>query len=278
MDLDEIQSVQNKERQTDSLQQLRPSFYEDAGEFVQSLRTERDQVASGLEDPFGSEKVARLSDDIDTAEQTVEAIYERRVGKIVKMASLAAAGMPTEEEGLTNEERDLFEQLVEAIESNREQVFDVLDGHGPGADLSSDDGQQDSPGHSPPPDQEPAEGANRPPTAEGEAVTNDEEVPAADLMDGNSPESGTESAPLSQEGDQQAPSGQSRPSEESDSGDESDDRRDDIDRKTVRITSDVGEILGVDDREYELRVDDVVRLPAANAGPLLERGAAEPLE
>jgi DNA replication factor GINS len=52
----------------------------------------------------------------------------------------------------------------------------------------------------------------------------------------------------------------------------------DIDRKTVRITDDVGEIFGVDQRSYDLSTDDVVTLPADNADPLVERDAAEPLE
>jgi len=42
---------------------------------------------------------------------------------------------------------------------------------------------------------------------------------------------------------------------------------DDVDRTTVRITSDIGDILGVDDREYTLSSDDVVTLPEQNAAP-----------
>ncbi|ERJ05083.1 hypothetical protein HLRTI_002960, partial [Halorhabdus tiamatea SARL4B] len=53
---------------------------------------------------------------------------------------------------------------------------------------------------------------------------------------------------------------------------------DDVERTTVRITSDVGEILGVDDRTYDLVAEDVVTLPATNAEPLLERGVAESLQ
>jgi DNA replication factor GINS len=46
----------------------------------------------------------------------------------------------------------------------------------------------------------------------------------------------------------------------------------------VRITSDVGEIFGVDQRAYDLTAEDVVTLPEANAGPLVERDAAERLD
>lgn len=47
---------------------------------------------------------------------------------------------------------------------------------------------------------------------------------------------------------------------------------------TVRITADVGEIFGTDEREYHLTSEDVVSLPSANAEPLLKRDAAEPIE
>ena len=40
----------------------------------------------------------------------------------------------------------------------------------------------------------------------------------------------------------------------------------------------MGRIYGVDEREYDLESEDVVRLPATNAGPLVERDAAERLE
>ncbi len=50
------------------------------------------------------------------------------------------------------------------------------------------------------------------------------------------------------------------------------------DRTTVRITRDIGSILGVDEREYDLEAEDVVALPAENAGPLIERDAAEQID
>ncbi|MEF8828216.1 MAG: hypothetical protein V5A49_04235, partial [Haloarcula sp.] len=69
MNVDELQSVQSRERQTDQLQQLRETFYEDAGGFIQQLREERDRAAERAEDPFDSPEVNRLTDDIKTAEQ-----------------------------------------------------------------------------------------------------------------------------------------------------------------------------------------------------------------
>ncbi|GAD52624.1 hypothetical protein MBEHAL_1384 [Halarchaeum acidiphilum MH1-52-1] len=61
-------------------------------------------------------------------------------------------------------------------------------------------------------------------------------------------------------------------------GDASDTGGREIERATVRITQDVGEVLGVDERAYTLESDDVVTLPRENAEPLLARDAAEELD
>ena len=141
MNLDELQSARDRERQTDKLQQLRESFYEDAGEFIQQLQTERERAAERAENPFDSPQVKQLTDEINTAEQTVEAIYEKRIGKLVKAASLDAAGLPSEADGLTAEEQDLFDALVTDIKSHRNRVLDVIDGVTPSSQTESNDAE-----------------------------------------------------------------------------------------------------------------------------------------
>lgn len=298
MNVDELQSVQSRERQTDQLQQLRATFYEEAGQFIQQLREERDRAAERAEDPFDSPEVNRLTDDIKTAEQTVEAVYERRVGKIVKMASLAAADMPTEDDGLTQEERNLFETMVEAIESNRGHVLDVIAGEAPTGTVGD---QPTTNKHRATPTEEPSPETDAS-AAGSSGVTEPTEtgVDAADMMGG----SGEQSSP-SPAGEDTAsmPDSSSDPSGDATSGGtpgaaDRDDipvppdvmgpeseaaptdgtEQSDVDRRTVRITDDVGEIFGVDQREYDLSTDDVVTLPADNADPLVEQGAAESLE
>ena len=255
MNLDELQSVQSRERQTDTLQQLRESFYDDAGEYIQQLRDDRDEAAERAADPFDSPEVNHLTDDIKTAEQTVEALYERRVGKVVKMASLAAADMPTEEEGMTREERDLFETLVTAIEESRDHVLDALTGDAsPGVVGNGFD-----------------DGDSAADTATGSSDAPG--VDAADLMAGSGDGgSASDETPTAIPPDE-PPAGHPGAEEPA-----ADDEATDVDRQTVRITDDVGSILGVDQREYDLSVDDVVTLPSANAEPLVERDAAEPLD
>jgi len=293
MKLDELQSVQSRERQTDQLQQLRSTFYKEAGEFIAQLHAERERAADRADDPFSSPEVSRLTDDINTAEQTVEAIYERRIGKIVKMASLAAADMPTDDGGLTDEERELFETMVAAIENNRGHVLDVIAGDAP----TESDGDGRDPATSEP---TPADEASRGTDDTGVETG----VDAADIMGGgdgqSDPSPGRPDRPAeeamsaigdSQEGTEPSADGtaeQQTNESSASSAASTDDRAEGasapandttaVDRKTVRITDDVGEIFGVDQREYDLSTDDVVTLPADNAEPLVERDAAEPLE
>ena len=314
MNLGDLQSARSKERQKDSLQHLREDFYADVGRFVEELRTERERAAAAANDPFAAPEVRRLTDDIETAENTVEAIYERRVGKLVKLASLDAAGMPADEDGLTSEERDLFDTLVDSIESNRAHVLeDVLAGEGDAtatddaAETSSAPGVGESPT---PTDAGPAaetvsddatahDTAEPAGTAEPDGGVADAEgtagraesgaaeggVTAADAMGGDTPSAAADES-LSDEARGDEPSASERSSEAGrasagadDAGSETAQREsDDTDRTTVRITRDVGEIMGVDERTYHLASEDVVTLPEVNATPLLERDAAEQLE
>ena len=127
MNLDELQSVRDRERQTDKPQQLRESFYADVGAFVEQLRAERERAAQRHDSPYADE-VMQLTDEIDAAQQLVEDIHERRIGKVVKAASLEAAELSPEVTGLTTEERDLFEQLVADIVGHRGEVLSTVEG------------------------------------------------------------------------------------------------------------------------------------------------------
>jgi DNA replication factor GINS len=127
VDLEELRSVREQERRTDSLQHLRDSFYDDAAEYVRQLKHERSRRAEQAGDPYAPAAM-RLTDEIDTAEEVIESLYERRRGKVVKLASFAAAGMPAETDGMTEQERSMFDDVVERIENNEERVLGALDG------------------------------------------------------------------------------------------------------------------------------------------------------
>ncbi|OAQ54017.1 hypothetical protein HTG_00385 [Natrinema mahii] len=315
MNLDELRSVQSKERQKDSLQNLRPSFYQEVGEYIADLEAERDRVAEASDDPFSSPEVGRLTDEIETAKDVVEAIYERRMGKLVKQASLAAAGMPADDEGLTAEEADLFDDLVDRIGSNKSRVLDVLEGveeptgggdAAPSNDAPAPESRDTDPERPGSPSSEPAPDPDAPPAPPEEppagpvAAPEDSDssgVSPADVMGGDgppvddpadaggSPDTATPPEPSVEPDSGAAP--EPDPSRSRDGADGAtadstpDDERasdDDVARTTVRITDDIGSIYGVDGREYTLSSDDVIELPEQNAAPFVERGAAERLE
>ncbi|GAB3310585.1 hypothetical protein [Haloplanus salinarum] len=299
MNVEELRTVQRTERQKDSLQHLRDSFYRDVADYVAERKAERERVAAAADDPFSSPEVSRLTDEIETAEEVVESIYERRIGKIVKRATFAAAGMATEDEGLTTEERDLFEDLVARIEDNRETVLETLAGESPadaeGADAtpvsapdpettevttSTDDrppADVDAAASDPsPPSPDPSDDAEAPPDP-----SDDAEAPPApdDILAEAMGGEGTGSAEAEPEPTPSPPTADPEP--EAPAPDDSpapDGGETGTERTTLRITSDVGEIFGVDEREYDLASEDVVTLPTPNAEPLLERDAAERLE
>jgi len=267
MNLEDLRAAQIDERATDSLQPLPAAFYAQAGDYLAELRRRRDRLAAHADRPFESAEVRGLTDELETAEEVVEALYERRVGKVVKRASLAAAGVPTDDEGLTDEEQSLFTDLVARIEANRESVLDVLAARARAGGEEADGDATDD-----------GDDAQDPATAGDASIPETAETSGARPVDDAA---GTESA-------EALPDASSGPSGRPDSGEDATDTPseesaagsipDGTDRVTVRITADVGEIYGVDDRVYTLGNEDVVTLPEANARPLLDRGAAQQLE
>ena len=339
MNLDELRSVQAKERRKDSLQHLRDDFYDDVAAYIADLKAARDRRAGEVDKPFQDDDVRRMSDEIETAEEVAEALYERRVGKVVKLASFEAADMPVEQEGMTTQERALFDDLVARISENKSSVLDVLTGGvepsntGTDAQAVADATGESTP--SPATEPEPNIASDQPAAVDPVDATAEADDPddgtLADAMgvggsndEPQDSESGslaesdtTESAPspASDEPAETAPPGHTpvepdtAPSgaddaagtegpdstagddgstaaagratsanTESSEGGDSPATPDETDRTTVRITADVGDIFGVDEREYDLECEDVVTLPEANAEALLQRDAADRLE
>ncbi|GGL24535.1 hypothetical protein GCM10009037_05090 [Halarchaeum grantii] len=291
MNIEELRAAQTRERTSDGLQDLRDSFYQEVADYIGELRERRRQAAEAADDPFGDDEVQSLTDEIETAEQVAEAIYERRMGKIVKQASLAAAGMGSDAEGLTEEERALYTDLVERIEENKSHVLDVLAGDADAATSSGPDAHAPPEGDASP---DPADvvndrasGMDAPSPPPEEPTTGSED---AGDVDATESDPSTAAAAMGggeefADADPEADAGAGPPPDASgDAGDEAAGDADDdteaprIERATVRITRDIGEIYGVDDRTYTLEADDVVTLPEENVDPLVERDAAERLD
>lgn len=307
MNLDELRSAQRAERQKDSLQHLRDEFYEDVAAYIAQLKDERERAVAAADDPFASDDVRRLTDQIESTKETANALYERRVGKVVKHASFAAADMATDEDGMTVEERDLFDDLVGRIRENRRAVLATLEGtdddaaaepapdeSGAVAESTESAGEADASGGGPtgtdvvdPPDTpEPAaaddllsdalgggEPDESPASVASERDASPESTRGAEARPGESTPAGGETV------DEDRPVGEAAtvsddPAEVSSDGADATD----TERTVLRITADVGTVYGVDDREYDLAREDVVTLPTTNAEPLLQKDAAERID
>jgi DNA replication factor GINS len=281
MDIARLRDVQSRERTTDSLQELPDSFYEDVASYIAELKAERERAADEADDPFADPDVNRLTDEIGTAEQVAESIYERRVGKIVKQASFSAAGMGGDDEGLTAEEKDLYDDLVGRIEENKSRVLDVLAGErtvGTGTEEGTAEAESESVdaaalmGEG---TEDPVSTPERPEPEDSEREPTPPERSADATDGGTAPDSepGTEPEPRA---DEPEPVPGADPEPEPPADDPEDGGGDE--RETVRITEDVGEIFGVDERTYTLESEDVVSLPEVNAGALVKQDAATRLE
>jgi len=305
MNLDEIRSVLDDERRTDRPQPLPDDFYADVADYLADLRDERAAEAAEADDPWNADPVNRLTHRINTAENAVESLCDRRVGKILNQASLAANGSATDPSGLTSEERAFFDGVVTTIADHHEAVLGPVRASNRDAPAASPDldaeaggpsGAAAAPDGQPPGTTAGDADADRPvpPDAAGTgdaSATGDEPVDAApgNGASGLSPEASddpdAESATADGEpGSDETASGVVDAGDEgtsaaADAGDDTAsagaDADDEPERVRVRITRDVGEILGVDQREYHLEADDVLTLPEANAEPLVDRGAAE---
>jgi DNA replication factor GINS len=305
MNLDELRTVQSKERRKDSLQHLRNSFYADVADYISELKAERKRVAAEADDPFSSPEVGRLTDEIETAEEVVEAVYERRVGKVVKLASFAAADMPVDEDGFTQEERALFDDLVARIDRNKSTVLDILSGKRTAraeAEESSATEPADSAASTPTTNESNPVSESTPDVVPDARDAPSDDGVLADAMGGSDSMDDTgaeESSPSSSDAPTTDVESMPARTETEETADEEtqaippdvpDDEMaadasakdasgsPDVERTTVRITQDIGSIFGVDEREYDLGTDDVVTLPTANAEPLLAREAAERLD
>lgn len=307
MNLDELQSIRDRERQTDNLQQLRDSFYTEAGEYIQELRAERDRIGDQVDDPWNSPEASRLNDEIETATTLVQDIRDRRIGKLVKKASLDAAGLPAEVTGLSAEEQELFERLVDEMEVHRQHVMEIIEGGGADAKRAkaeTTDAQEGEPREVPPQEPPPDLGSTADgddadsstaasddpaePSAQGEQSGGTSQTPSSqDQPDANGDDAGPDSTAAVEEtpgpdsspdagGTRDEPDSAPPETDATDSPSELVDRPQ-VERQRVLVTEDVDTFVGSDDRDYDLSPNDVVMLPTPNATVLVERDAARRL-
>ncbi|PSQ45190.1 hypothetical protein BRD17_02130 [Halobacteriales archaeon SW_7_68_16] len=382
MNIQELQRIRQEERRTDSLGNLRADFYEEVGECIRELEAERDRVAAEVDDPYGSPEVRRLTDEIESVRDTVEAIFDKRMGKVLRATAFEGTGnAAVDEAALTAEERELFDLVSDRIAATRAEVLTTVDPED--GDGVSDAGRSDPTRESPDTgtrgegepearigdptgaagastgdpdardpattavtDGQPAEPARSDggshavsaDTLMGDAGSVDGEPAARSGHEGSGngdADRGPDGGATGQGGDRPGDgvgsnatgAGTDSPVTNADTGDAigsarrtdtapdggepesvtgatggtavdaattggpstdggTHDRRRADDgqpagldgRAVVRITDDVGQIMGIDERSYDLERDDVIALPEDNVEALVDRGAAARLD
>jgi len=79
-----------------------------------------------LDEPTIFERIQEAVDeddvDVDDADQLTTELADERAGKLLKLASFQAAGMAVNWDGVTDQERDLVDDLVARLEEWRDSV------------------------------------------------------------------------------------------------------------------------------------------------------------
>lgn len=118
LQLDTVREVSARERNTDSLQDLPPRFWEDAQEYIDVLTDRLEDATSETTDaPEVPREVARLREERKSALKVLESLADNRKAKVVKRARLAAKDLPAETDAMTGREEELFETVRDEFQA-----------------------------------------------------------------------------------------------------------------------------------------------------------------
>ncbi|MHC1600042.1 MAG: DNA replication complex subunit Gins51 [Candidatus Methanospirareceae archaeon] len=115
MDIEALGAILRREKDTGSLQELPVDFCEDVRKYFESLEAEKKEA-----DERWSEHV---EDEIRSARMKVEDIINRRIGKILKLAS---SGIKTPPKGMLEGEERVFEGVKHHVEEGKERLFALM--------------------------------------------------------------------------------------------------------------------------------------------------------
>lgn len=116
MNLEDLANKLVLERESDRLQPMDDSFYEQAAVYVKKLDQARREAADYKE-------AGMIDDEIKNARILIEGVFDRRMSKIIQYAAIYAAGTRLSVEGLTAAEKSVFDGLVAALERGRTEIL-----------------------------------------------------------------------------------------------------------------------------------------------------------
>jgi DNA replication factor GINS len=110
MDFEDLRNILTREQKS-RLAKLEPDFYVDVRAYLDGLREEQ-QTASRMEAQL-------LADELETAENRLQRIFELRVGKIVNLASshilAEIKGIKQDMDAMTPVERDMYDSVLASV-------------------------------------------------------------------------------------------------------------------------------------------------------------------
>ncbi len=123
MDFEELRNTL-KHEQKSKLAKLEPDFYESVRTYLDGLREEQ-KTASGKEAQF-------LADELETASDRLQRIFNLRIGKIVNLASLSImgeiGGIKQDIDMMTRIERDIYDSVLGAVRQGWSAVEQAIAG------------------------------------------------------------------------------------------------------------------------------------------------------
>ncbi|MDD1737364.1 MAG: hypothetical protein LUP00_01250 [Methanothrix sp.] len=116
----DLANALREERKSAELQHLDRDFYQQVGAYLAGLGRE----LSSLDDPFSVEAQI-LQDTLKSEKNSVNKLLDQRVKKIVRRALRSARSASREETlpGMTEEEEEIYRQMLSAIAAGRAAVL-----------------------------------------------------------------------------------------------------------------------------------------------------------
>ena len=267
--LNEIKAITRTEKEKSGLQELEDDFYTRVEARLSELYEKRDEKIAEVDNPFQCTEIKQTSDRIESIEDEIQSLHRLRSAKILDKAGFVAAGMGNKPSGTTPAEQDMFEGLVAELTTGKQQVLNAIDPDKNDTCMGATSGKRDSTKQT----QSQSKSNN--------SMPHDASQPAISI-DGGKFSTTTNNNEDDETGmlveAQQGGNDDLEEVKEEDVNESNNGNNENIERITVKMKKSVGEILGADEREYELQEDDVVTLPEKNASPLINKEAAEPID
>jgi len=121
VEIEELKRLHHQERNSTVPQELPSAFYPHLGEWVRTLKDERERAIAESEYPLESERVHQLSEQLAEVQRLGKGIHERRIAKLIRLLG-EQSGIPAE--NLTPAEHALYEAIVDELAVARRAVLE----------------------------------------------------------------------------------------------------------------------------------------------------------